>query len=52
MTAAADTKVVVVTMGGVITGGGVGSASFEHEKRNTRNANVSSMSHVFFNEVE
>jgi hypothetical protein len=41
MTAAAETKVVVVTMGGGITGGGVGSAPFEHEKRNTRNANDS-----------
>jgi hypothetical protein len=50
ITAPADAKVVV--MGGGITAGGIGSASFEQEKRNTRNANVRCISQVFLNELE
>jgi hypothetical protein len=33
--------------GGVISGGDVGSASFEQEKRNTRNANSNCINRVF-----
>ena len=52
MTATADRKVEVVTIGGVTTGGGVCSVSFEQEKRISKNTIGSCNNHLFLNNIE